>query len=192
MNEYSFEESADETLVHVQDYIPDIAVDLIYATPNNFTHQVIYDFTEVSLRFGTVKKLMKVQSELKKHGMRLKIWDGYRPISAQFKFWEIMPDDRFVANPNKGFSAHSRGSAVDVTLVYEDGTDAEMPSEFDDFSEASNRDYSKCSVQAARNAQLLENAMKAHGFEPYFDEWWHFYDMDSYPIVNDDMMVKTE
>ncbi|MBQ7839801.1 MAG: methyltransferase domain-containing protein [Lachnospiraceae bacterium] len=179
----SEEEPVPEALVSVQQYIPDIIVDLKYATADNFTHQVIYDFSESYLRYGTVKKLRPVQDALKAYGMKLKIWDGFRPVKAQFKFWEILPDDTFVANPHKGYSAHSRGNAVDLTLVYADGREAEMPSEFDDFSDASNRDYSKCSKQAAANAQLLEKLMRENGFDPYFDEWWHFYDTDPYPVV---------
>lgn len=66
-------EPADEEFVRVRDYIPDIVVDLHYATENNFTGQRIYDFTEAWLRYGTVKKLMLVQEELKQSGLYLKI-----------------------------------------------------------------------------------------------------------------------
>ena len=175
-------ELPNDAFVSIKQYIPDIVVELKYATEDNFTHHRVYDFDEVYARWGTVKKLQKVQEILKNHGMKLKVWDAFRPVAAQFKFWEIMPDDRFIADPNRGFSCHSRGSAVDVTLVYADGRDAEMPSEFDDFSDASNRDYSKCSLQTAKNAELLENIMRENGFDPYFDEWWHFYDLDQYPV----------
>ena len=68
--------------------IPDVIVDLRYSTENNFTNQKIYDFTDVWLRYGTIKKLMLVQEELKQYGCVLKIWDGFRPTSAQFKLWE--------------------------------------------------------------------------------------------------------
>ena len=80
-------------LVRVRDYIPDILEELFYATDNNFTGSVIYNFQEVYLRYGTVKKLAAVQQDLKQLDLGLKLWDGFRPVSAQFRLWEICPDD---------------------------------------------------------------------------------------------------
>ena len=71
---------------------------------------------------------------------------------------------------------------MDVTLVDKDGNELEMPSEFDDFSAKANRDFSDCTEDAAAHAQLLEILMEKHGFYGYFDEWWHFYDNDQYPV----------
>ena len=174
-------EPDDEDFVNVKAYIPDIIVELPYSTDNNFTKQKIYDFSDAWLRYGTVKKLMKVQEELKQNDLYLKIWDGFRPPSAQFKLWEICPDPTYVSNPNKGFSSHSRGNTVDITLVRKDGTEITMPTGFDDFSKLADRDYSDCSAEAAANATLLEDLMCKHGFKPYSGEWWHFSDNQSYP-----------
>ena len=175
-------EPALEDFVRVLDYIPDMYQELKYATDRNFTGQVIYDFSDAYLRYGTVKKLAAVCNDLAELGLSLKIWDGFRPVSAQFKLWEVCPDPTFVANPEKGFSSHSRGNTVDVTLVDGDGNELEMPSEFDDFSAKANRDFSDCTETAAAHAQLLEVLMEKHGFYGYFDEWWHFYDNDQYPV----------
>ena len=171
-----------ESFIRVVDCIPDILVDLRYATADNFTGEVIYDFTDAYLRYGTVKKLAAVQETLAKQGYGLMIWDAFRPVSAQFTLWDICPDGRYVANPNKGFSSHSRGNTVDVTLVMLDGGDVVMPTEFDDFSAKADRDYSDVSEEAAANALLLENAMTEAGFKPYSGEWWHFSDTDSYDV----------
>ena len=170
----------DSTPVRVRDYIPNIAVDLRYATEANFTGQVIYDFTEPWLRWGTVKKLMGVQADLNDMGYGLLIWDGYRPPEAQFKLWEIVPDANFVANPYNGYSSHSRGNTVDVTLVTLSGEAVEMPSDFDEFTAIADRDYSDVSEAAAENARLLEMTMEAHGFTGYVNEWWHYSDTVSY------------
>lgn len=175
-------EPADDALVRVLDYIPSARQELFYATENNFTGQRIYDFVEVYLRYGTVKKLMAVSEELAQQGLYLKIWDGFRPVSAQFKLWEIYPDSTYVANPNKGYSNHSRGNAVDLTLVDENGNELEMPTGFDDFSGKADRDYSECSEAAAANAKLLEDTMQKHGFKGYYGEWWHFNDTTVYPV----------
>lgn len=171
-----------DSLVRVREYIPDILVDLKYSSEDNFTNQKIYDFTEAYLRYGTIEKLQRAQEAVREQGMVLKIWDGYRPVSAQFKLWDVCPDPVYVANPNKGFSSHSRGNTVDITLVYEDGTEVEMPTGFDDFSPMADRDYSDCTAVAAENALLLEGIMKECGFKPYSGEWWHFSDTETYPV----------
>lgn len=175
-------EPEDEDFVRVTDYIPDIVVELRYASSDNFTGQVIYDFTELWLRYGTVKKLMAVQAELRENGLYLKVWDGFRPTAAQFKLWEVCPDPTYVANPNNGFSSHSRGNTVDVTLVDDSGMELTMPTGFDDFSKLADRDYSDCTLEAADNARLLERIMTEHGFKPYAGEWWHFSDTQTYPV----------
>lgn len=175
-------ELADEAFARVLDYIPTASQELFYATENNFTGKRIYDFVEVYLRYGTVKKLMLVAEELEEKGLYLKIWDGFRPVSAQFRLWEICPDPTYVANPNKGYSNHSRGNAVDLTLVDAQGNELEMPTEFDDFSGKADRNYSECTPEAAANAKLLEDTMQKYGFQGYYGEWWHFNDTDTYPV----------
>ena len=175
-------EPENEAFVRVRDYIPKITVDLRYATADNFTGQVIYTFSDAYLRYGTVKKLAAAQETLAEQGYGLKIWDAFRPVSAQFALWDICPDGRYVANPNKGFSSHSRGNTVDLTLVISDGEDVSMPTGFDDFSAKADRDYSDVEEEAAINALLLEETMIEAGFKPYSSEWWHFSDTDSYEV----------
>lgn len=171
---------ADSDFVRVRDYIPDVMEELKYATADNFTGAVIYNFQDIYLRYGTVKKLMGVQDELKVLGLGIKIWDGFRPISAQFTLWEILPDDTYVADPNKGFSNHSRGNAVDVTLVDSNGAELEMPTAFDDFSQKADRDYSEIPELPRANAELLQQIMEKHGLKGYYGEWWHFNDTVRY------------
>ena len=178
-NNAELEEAA---MVLVKDFIPDILVDLKYAKEDNFTGKVIYDFQDAYLRYGTVKKLKLAQQMLRQQGTGLKIWDGYRPVFAQFRFWELCPDDTYVADPRKGYSNHSRGNAVDVTLVDAQGNELEMPTAFDDFEAIPNRDYSMRTETAARNARLLEQTMERCGFLGYEGEWWHFNDTVRYPV----------
>lgn len=173
-------ENAD--LVRVKDYIPDVVTDLKYATSDNFTGQIIYEFENVFLRYGTVMKLKEVSDELTDLGLRLKIWDGFRPVSAQFRLWEICPDDTYVADPNRGYSNHSRGFAVDVTLIDSQGREVEMPTGYDDFSAKADRDYSDCTKIQRENALLLESGMEKHGFSGYQGEWWHFNDTEKYDV----------
>lgn len=172
----------DDDFVLIRHYIPDLFVDLKYASSDNFTGQVIYKFDDVFLRYGTVKKLKAASEELALQGLYFKIWDGFRPVSAQFTLWDVCPDSTYVANPNKGFSNHSRGYAVDLTLVDAQGREVVMPTEFDDFSAKADRDYSDCSSAAAENARLLERMMEKHGFQGYWGEWWHFNDTRKYDV----------
>lgn len=171
-----------DTMVKVLDYISDVEIDLRYATKNNFTGQKIYDFKEAYLRYGTVVKLKKVQERLKKENYKLLIWDAYRPVSAQYQLWEVCPDPAYVANPNKGYSSHSRGNTVDITILTLEGEGVKMPTDFDDFSDRADRDYSDCSPEERNNAKKLENIMKDEGFTPYSGEWWHFSDTNEYPV----------
>lgn len=175
-------EPSDDELVLVRDYIPGIFIDLKYATTDNFTGQVIYDSDEAYLRYGTVKKLLAAQNELSGRGLSLKIWDAYRPVSAQFKLWEICPNPVYVSNPNNGCSKHSRANTVDITLVTSAGESIPMPSGFDDFTSLADRDYSDVSAEAAENSRLLESVMVENGFVPYSGEWWHYSDSVGYDV----------
>jgi len=174
--------ASDDVFVRVLDYIPTASQELMYATEGNFTGQVIYDFNETYLRWGTVKKLQLVCADLEELGLYIKIWDGFRPVSAQFALWEVCPDPTYVANPTTGYSSHSRGNTIDLTLVDAGGVELEMPTSFDDFSAKADRNYSDCSEAAANNAQLLEILMEKHGFTGYFGEWWHYSDTVSYEV----------
>ena len=172
-----------DALVPIEQYIPGIYVELKYATDDNITGQAVYDFTVPFLRYSTVQKLAQVQETLLAQGYSLKIWDAFRPTAAQFDLWEAMPDGRYIANPYRGYSDHSRGNCVDITLVTADGEEIPMPTGFDDFTSLADRDYSDLSGQALENVQLLEDAMVAAGFVPYSAEWWHFTDETDYDVV---------
>lgn len=172
----------DTDFVKVKDYIPDLVVDLKYSTVDNFTGERVYEFNDLYLRYGTVLKLMEVQKELRQHGLLMKVWDGFRPTGAQKILWNAKPDPAYVSNPATGYSNHSRGNTVDVTLVDASGEEVEMPSGYDAFSALGDRDYSDCSQKAAENAQLLEDVMTKYGFVGYEGEWWHYADQTEYDV----------
>lgn len=178
-------EPEDDEYVLVNKYIPDIYVELMYATDNNFTGVRIYDFTDAYLRYGTVKKLANVQKELKEQGYSLKILDAYRPFEAQQKLWEVYPDPNYVANPANGMKKHNLGGTVDITMVAADGSVISMPTEFDDFSLKADRDYSDIEdEEAVKNVMILQNAMENNGFTGYQGEWWDYSDTVEYEAVD--------
>ena len=173
-------EPADTDFVKITDYIPDIVVDLKYATADNFTGTVIYDFKDAYLRYGTVKKLAVAQEKFKAMGYYIKIWDAYRPFAAQEKLWQVWQNPRYVANTATGRKAHNRGGTIDMTLVTFDGNEVEMPTAFDDFSLKADRDYSDVPETAAGNARMMERVMTECGFVGYAGEWWDYSDTTAY------------
>ncbi len=188
ISEFTQEESTpyvpqNDELVRIIDYIPDIVLDIRYATANNFTGEIIYESADAYLRYGTVKKLISVQNELKGNGYSLLIWDAYRPTEAQWKLWAICPDPSYVSDPNKKYSSHSRGNTVDISIVDAQGNTLTLPSGFDEFGATADRDYSDVSPEAAENAEMLEELMYKYGFSGYSKEWWHYTDIDEYDVV---------
>jgi D-alanyl-D-alanine dipeptidase len=118
--------------------------------------------------------LKEVQEELKQHGLSLYFFDAYRPYNVTKKMWEIIPDERYAANPAKG-SGHNRGASVDVTLAdLKTGTPLEMPTHFDDFSEKAHHNYTNLPTQVIKNRELLRTVMVKYGFAPLQTEWWHY------------------
>ncbi|MGK5595117.1 MAG: D-alanyl-D-alanine dipeptidase [Parachlamydiaceae bacterium] len=175
----------DAELVDIQSFIPGIQVELKYATKDNFTGQVVYDFHRCLLRKEAALKLCEVQEELALVGLGLKVWDGFRPVAAQWKFWEIVRDERYVSDPRKG-GRHTRGTAVDVTLMTKEGQELLMPSAFDDFSEKAHQDYMGASAEEIKNREFLRQVMERHGFIGLPTEWWHFdlIGWQDYPLID--------
>ncbi|MCK9408741.1 MAG: M15 family metallopeptidase [Bacteriovoracaceae bacterium] len=150
-----------------------IVLDIRYATENNFTKQILYPAAKAKLRRVAAESLAAVQQELRSSGLGLKIYDGYRPLAIQRKLWEIVPNDNFVANPNKG-SKHNRGAAVDLTIVDSLGNELPMPTGYDDFTEKASHEFMDLPETALANRALLLEVMTRHGFLPIKSEWWHY------------------
>ncbi len=167
-------------LVDVRALDPSIRVEMPYATPRNFTGAVLYPLARCLLRRDVAERLVRVEHRLAAEGLGLLVWDCYRPFHVQQRFWALVPDARYVAEPvvrdgkPVAGSKHNRGAAVDLTLVDGAGRLLEMPSGFDDFSERAHRGFPGASNAAQRNAARLEAAMVAEGFAPLPPEWWHF------------------
>jgi D-alanyl-D-alanine dipeptidase len=172
-------------LVELRFFIPTLVIDLRYATKHNFTGQVLYVSTDCSLIQPTARKLLSAQNEFRSLALGLKVFDAFRPLSVQRRLWEIFPDDRYVANPAIG-SRHSRGTAVDVTLIDLAGNELEMPTSFDEFTVQAHRSYQNLPKRVVENRKLLEDVMTRNGFVGLTTEWWHFDDSawEHYPIID--------
>ena len=173
-------------LVAVTSLSANIRLDIRYATTNNFTGRQVYPCAGAFLRRTAALKLARAQAMLEERGLALKVYDAYRPLSVQKIFWQIVPDERYVADPAKG-SRHNRGSAVDVTMVdLKTGRELPMPSAFDDFSPRAGYAFTNLPPEAVSNRALLRAVMCACGFVPFESEWWHFDDADwqSNPVLD--------
>ena len=165
-----------QAMIELKSLIPTVQYELRYASKNNFTGQRLYpkNTHTTYLRRKPAMALAKVAEELKEKGLGIKIWDAYRPYRTTVRFWELIHDERFVANPSKG-SGHNRGTSVDLTLVdLKSGKELEMPTPFDDFSPAAFHGALNIDDFRIRNRALLKSTMEKYGFLPLETEWWHY------------------
>jgi len=145
-----------------------------YATKYNFTGTKLYPFPIAFLRKEAAAALEKVQHFLAERELGLKVWDGFRPMAVQKKMWDLIQDERYVSNPAKNLGRHTRGTAVDVTLIDKRGGQLLLPTDYDDFTEKAHSDWAGASRVEKENRELLQEAMTKFGFEVYPYEWWHF------------------
>lgn len=173
-------------LIKLTDIDNEFLINLKYAESDNFTGQVVYNSKECWLDRNTAQLLIKAKNIFKKDGYKVRIWDAYRPISAQKRFWEIMPNDDFVARPpdmatiKKFRPTHMNGLCVDITLADMNGENIEMPSEFDDMTEKASINFHSDDT-GMKNALYMRKVMESCGFKGYDKEWWHFYDITTEP-----------
>ena len=172
-------------LVDIRSIIPNIEVDIKYATKDNFTKKAIYSIAKCYLIEHVAIALKSASEEFNKFGNTIKVWDGYRPLKAQYIFWELVSDERYVADPKKG-SRHNRGCAVDLTLIDHNGKELDMGTNFDDFTEKAHRDFKSLHAEVLKNRQLLQAVMEKNHFIGWKNEWWHFdfEDWESHPILD--------
>ncbi len=156
--------------------------DIRYATDNNFVHKKMYPCAKCFVRPEVAKILVKIQAELRKKHLRLKLFDCYRPGKVQKELWKIKPDPHYVANPKKG-SMHNRGLAVDLTIVDENGKELDMGTPFDYFGKKAYQTYRNLPDTILKNRELLKNLMTKYGMESIRTEWWHYsYRKKNYPV----------
>ncbi len=175
-------------MVELKSMIPGIVYDLRYATTNNFMQRLMYPggTSKTFMRAPAAAALKKVQTELNILGLGLKIFDAYRPFSVTEKFWELVHDERYVANPSKG-SGHNKGIAVDLTIInLNNGIELDMGTGFDNFSDTAHHAFTKLPEEVLQNRELLKSTMEKYGFKAFDSEWWHYFipGSDKYEILD--------
>ena len=159
-----------------------IRLDIRYATTDNFTKSKIYDCPRCLLRPEAAAAIVKAHKTLQKKGFGLKMFDCYRPRPYQQRLWDKVPDPNYVTPPTKG-SMHSRGAAVDLTIVDAQGRELNMGTAYDFFGVAAHTDHTNLPAKVLTNRRLLRETLEAVGFKGIRTEWWHFsYQGKSYPL----------
>jgi zinc D-Ala-D-Ala dipeptidase len=174
-------------MVDLHKTIPNLTLDLKYASTDNFMHEKLYPATQTTfLRKPASDALKNVVNDLKKMNLSIKVFDAYRPYSVTEKMWEKVKDNRYAADPAQG-SGHNRGISVDLTLVdLVTKKELPMPTGFDNFSDTAHQDFMNLSIQLIKNRKTLKTVMENNGFIALSTEWWHFYlpDANSYELLD--------
>ena len=174
------------TLVPITPESHDVALDIVYATARNFTGKPVYARALCYLHPDAAAKLEAAIRLARALELRLKIFDAFRPSEAQWVLWNHTPDPNFLADPRRG-SPHSRGVAVDLTLLASDGRELDMGTGFDAFTPLSHHGSTAIAPEAQRNRFVLLGLMSAAGWDFYGNEWWHYqlFDSKRYPFLSD-------
>ena len=180
--------------VVLADFVPGIVQEIRYYTTYNFVGERVDGYEEpvALLTKEAARALKSVANEVNAQGYRLKVFDAYRPAKAvrHFVLWGIedldlrmkpyfYPDLEKQELFKQGYiakqSSHSRGSAVDLTLMdMRTGKEVDMGGPFDLFSEVSHPNSRAVTDEQFENRMFLQRAMVRNGFEPISCEWWHF------------------
>lgn len=180
--------------VYIKDYIPNIVVDLRYYGTDNFVGKQVdgYKSDKAIFTKTATNALIKVEKELNKQNLGLKIFDAYRPQQAvnHFQSWakdvsDTITKQKYYPSINKknlfkdGYiaskSGHSRGSTIDLTIIdLTSKKELDMGTIFDFLGPESAHDYTKATRKQKENRALLKSVMKKYGFKPYSKEWWHY------------------
>lgn len=183
-------------MVDIRTLVPDIALEIRYAGADNFVGRRVdgYEAAKCYLHRPVAEALQRVEQELRGEGLRLKIFDCYRPRRAVLDFmrWAEDPADQrtkaqyypeldkddLVGDYISPTSGHSRGATLDLTLLRCDARDrcqaVEMGTGFDYFGAIANTDSPRITDTQRGNRERLRDVMGRHGFENYPMEWWHY------------------
>lgn len=173
--------------VNVADVDPEIRVEMVYATAENFVGEVLYDdLTEAYLLPEAAEKLAAAHRLLREEhpDYRLVVYDAARPMAVQRRMRAVavrMGKGYYVADPARGGGLHNYGAAVDLSIVDEHENPLPMGTGYDHLGPAANTDNEAALLAAGTitederaNRLLLRRVMRAAGFRTVTSEWWHF------------------
>ena len=173
-------------MIDIATSLPQVKIDLKYATADNITGQPIYCEHRCLLHPDAAAALARSAHIAALAGFTLLVYDAYRPQKAQMNLWLACPNPDYVIPVTQG-SNHSRGTAVDVTLMDEQGAIVDMGSGFDEMHERSHPWHLSIPTRKLRNRLMLSAIMLEGGFKGIATEWWHFElpGATDYPLLTD-------
>ncbi|AFM03427.1 D-alanyl-D-alanine dipeptidase [Bernardetia litoralis DSM 6794] len=180
-----FEKLEDSVMVELINYDSTLVLDIRYATEDNFMKQKVYPCAKALLRKVAAEALFEAHQKFKEKGYRIKIYDGYRPLSVQWILWNTTTNKNYVANPRKG-SNHNKGCAVDMTLVDSLGNELNMGTGYDFFGKEAHHTFTAFPIdtkdEILKNRKTLKTIMASVGFSSISNEWWHYNFKIKYPV----------
>ncbi len=166
-------------LVDVRRTVPGVQIDLRYGTRRHVAGRALYPAgMPCLLRRVTAEKLRRAQAMLASQGYGLRLWDAWRPPEVHLLLLHHGGHTGMFQNIEGGWSRHSGGLSVDLTLVDQSGHEMRMPTGFDEDFEHADAIYTGGAPDIARNLAILQKAMRVAGFSTVAKEWWHFDDAD--------------
>lgn len=191
-----FAQTLPNGFVYIKDIIPSIELELRYAGTNNFIGTPINGYLKPVgiITLETALALKKVQLDLNKKNLGLKIYDAYRPQKAvnHFVSWAkdlndtlnkqafyptVKKENLFKEQYIASKSGHSRGGTVDITIINlstDEKEEFDMGSTYDFFGKKSLVSNQDLTAKQLQNRKNLQEVMRKHNFRNYPQEWWHF------------------
>lgn len=161
--------------VDLRVFLPGAEFDLLFASSRNVTGHALYAAIPL-LEQGTAFRLLEAYQKFQEDGYTIKIYDAYRPMSAQIALFNEVGNSSYIADPSQWGSWHQRGRAVDMSLIdLETGKELEMPTPMHTFSPAASRGGRESwSEDVRNNVDYMTKVMTEAGFNTIGSEWWHF------------------
>lgn len=174
------------TLIEITSEKFDVDLDIRYASCHNFTGAPVYKRAVCFLNEEATEKLERAIHLAAAIGYRFRLYDGFRPTEAVQALWDHTPDSLYLSHPSNG-SPHSRGAAIDLTLLDTAGQELEMGTEFDAMTDLSHHGVHDISPLAQKNRAILLGIMTAADWDFYRNEWWHYqlFRPRRYPTLSD-------
>ena len=175
---YASTNPADWQYIDISEY--DVIVSMQLSTEETTIKEPFYDRNLCLIQYDLLPKLMDAIELLRADGYTLVIYDAYRPTSVQQRWFDVVRQHKWVADPSRGMGGvHDRGTAIDISIVDRYGKLVEMPTPMHTFTEAASRLSTTMTDTARKNMDYLKEVMVSCGFDIINSEWWHFQDKNT-------------